>query len=231
LLALEAVPSKSLWVRFVLAGPAMVLERRWGEYILRATVNRCAARLSPMLYGGLCGLAEAPRQRLFFALWPDEEVRGQLASYRSLLKGCGGRPVVAENLHITLAFLGSVDAATRGCLEQVAEAISLPSFTLQLNELGFWRRPQVVWLGAEHIPEPLFALAAGLKQAMLDCAMEPESRPFQAHLTLMRRARRGPRQGEVPPLSWPVGEFALVVSDTRPEGVRYEVLRKWKLKG
>jgi len=175
-------------------------------------------------------MADEQRQRLFFALWPDETVRLQLAGYKSLLKGCGGRPVIPENLHITLAFLGSVEADTRRCLEQAADAISLPAFTLKLDQLGYWRRPQVVWLGAEHTPESLLALAAALKQAMLGCDLEPESRPFQAHLTLMRKARRGPAQDPAEALNWPVGEFALVVSETRPEGVRYEVLRKWMLK-
>jgi 2'-5' RNA ligase len=174
-------------------------------------------------------MAEAPRQRLFFALWPDEAVRRQLAGYKPLLRGCGGRPVAPGNLHITLAFLGSVDAATRRCMEQAADTISLPPFTLLLNELGFWRRPQVVWLGTDVPPEPLLSLAAALKQAMLACALEPDARPFQAHLTLMRKARRAP-EGEPPAgITWPVSDFALVVSETRPEGVRYEVVRRWDL--
>ena len=156
-------------------------------------------------------------------------MRRQLAGYKPLLQGCGGRPVLPGNLHITLAFLGGVDADTRRCMEQAADNITLPPFTLQLNELGFWRRPQVVWLGASETPSPLLELASALKQAMLACELEPDSRPFQAHLTLMRKARRAPAQDPADKLSWPITDFALVRSDTRPEGVRYEVLRKWKL--
>lgn len=157
-------------------------------------------------------------------------MRRQLADYKPLLQGCGGRPVLPGNLHITLAFLGSVDADTRRCMEQAADNITLPPFTLQLNELGFWRRPQVVWLGTDSTPPPLLALASALKQAMIGCGLEPESRPFQAHLTLMRKVRRAP-EGEPPAgITWPVSDFALVVSDTLPEGVRYAVLRRWALK-
>ena len=180
---------------------------------------------------GQCGrsMAEQERQRLFFALWPDESVRQRLADYRPLLNGCGGRPVVLENLHITLAFLGSVDVSTRACLEKAADAINAPAFTLRMDQLGFWRRPHVVWLGAHDIPQPLLVLVAALKQAMIGCGLEPESRHFQAHLTLMRKAWRAPLELNPPVMTWPVTDFALVASDTRSEGVRYEVLRRWSL--
>lgn len=184
----------------------------------------CGAR-----YGSY--MADQGRQRLFFALWPDEEVRGQLAIYPPRLRGCGGRVVAVDNLHITLAFLGSVDEATRCCLEEAADAIQLPPFTLELDQLGFWRRPHVVWLGAEKTPESLLDLAELLKKAMIGCDLEPDERPFQAHMTLMRKARRPPAaEDPVQPFSWHIRDFALVLSETLPEGVRYRVLRRWGLK-
>lgn len=175
-------------------------------------------------------MTESARQRLFFALWPGGVQREQLEGYRPLLRGCGGRPIRSENLHLTLAFLGNVDEATRKCLEQAADAIALPPFTLKLDRLGFWRRPQVIWLGQEPTPEPLLALSGELKRAMLACGLEPDPRPFRTHLTLQRRAHRPPRQREVPPLEWLVERFVLVASETRPEGVVYEVVREWRLK-
>ena len=170
-------------------------------------------------------------KRLFLALWPDEALRSQLADLFPLLRGCGGRKVPLENLHITLAFLGSVDADTQACLERAIDLIDTPSFPLEMDQLGFWRRPQVVWLGAEEIPPALAALVGGLKQAMISCGLEPESRPFQAHLTLMRKAWRPPLEANSPKINWPVKDFALVASETLQQGARYEVLRKWRLKG
>lgn len=174
-------------------------------------------------------MAEQEHQRLFFALWPDEGIRRQLLEYPPLLEGCGGRLVALENLHITLAFLGSIDGDTRHCLEQAADAIRLPSFTLHLDRLGFWRRSQVVWLGAESTPVPLNALAAVLKKAMIGCELEPDERAFQAHMTLMRKAHRPPLESSVEPLVWRVRDFALVRSETHSEGVHYEVLQRWGL--
>jgi len=169
-------------------------------------------------------------RRLFLALWPDETQRQQLAEYYPRLKGCGGRKVALENLHITLAFFGSVDADTQSCLEQQLDVIDASPFTLEMDELGFWRRPQVVWLGAGETPSALTELVAGVKRAMLACALEPDSRPFQTHLTLMRRARRRPEDTDTPRMNWPVSDFVLVASETLPEGARYTVLRRWPLK-
>ncbi len=47
--------------------------------------------------------------RLFFALWPDPPTRTALAMLVDGLPLVGGRRVPAENLHLTLAFLGNVD--------------------------------------------------------------------------------------------------------------------------
>jgi 2'-5' RNA ligase len=174
-------------------------------------------------------MADIDTQRLFFALWPDSRVRENLEGYFPLLRGCGGRKVPPQNLHITLAFLGSVDANTRDCLIAAADEIELPSFAMQLDQLGFWRRPQVVWLGSEELPPELADLVGALKKAMLTCGLEPESRPFRIHLTLMRKAHRGPREQNIPRLDWPVEHFALVASETRPEGASYQVLKSWEL--
>ena len=49
--------------------------------------------------------------RLFCALWPDAATRAALENARSALFPLSGRPVEAANLHVTLVFLGAVDAA------------------------------------------------------------------------------------------------------------------------
>lgn len=169
-------------------------------------------------------------ERLFFALWPDDEVRQAIRRHaKDLLRHSGGRPVVLENLHITLAFLGSVDAAQRQCVERVAEAIALPAFALQLDQVGYWSRPRVLWLGAHETPDIPVALAKQLAQGCRDCGLSLDRRPFKAHLTLKRKVHQAPPAMEVRPVSWPVESFVLVRSRTLPEGVQYQVVREWRL--
>ena len=48
--------------------------------------------------------------RLFFALWPPPEAARALADWANdVASGTAGKPVVAENIHLTLAFLGEAD--------------------------------------------------------------------------------------------------------------------------
>jgi len=169
-------------------------------------------------------------QRLFFALWPDDALREELHRLaRKVARVGGGKPMAVENLHITLAFLGSIAPDTRQCLENIASSLQIPTFTLVLNQVGYWPRPRVIWFGAGETPMPLRQLAQGLNSGLAVCGLTPETRPFATHLTVMRKASRGPDQTVIPPLSWEVDNFVLVQSLTLPEGAQYRVLRRWSL--
>jgi len=171
-------------------------------------------------------------QRLFFALWPESGLQQALHKLaRELLGRERARLVAADNLHLTLAFLGSVDAATRACLERAAEAIRSVPFTLCFDRAGWFPRPRVFWLGCPETPPTLAALVEALRGAQRGCGLEPEARPWVPHLTVARKVVRRPRTAFFTPLEWPVARFALVESHTDPEGVRYRPLRAWNLTG
>jgi len=175
--------------------------------------------------------ADRPKtQRLFFALWPDDDQRRLIRRHcKSLLRHGGGRPVATENLHVTLAFLGPVTADQRACVERAADAIRLPPFELNLDHAAHWPRPRVLWVGPSEQPPALLALAAALHQAATACGLKLDARPYQAHLTLMRKVARAPADLAIRPFRWPVRGFVLVESKTLAEGVRYTPLKSWPL--
>ncbi len=172
----------------------------------------------------------AAAERLFFALWPDDALRRRLAQCRERLANDGnGRPVPAENLHLTLAFLGRTDTRQRACVEAMADAIRCPAFELQLNRTGYWPRPRVLWIAPSEMPEALKGLAAALHGGAEGCGLSLDARPYRAHLTLMRKLARPPGDARCPPLRWSVDRFVLVRSTTLPQGVKYDVVREWGL--
>ena len=169
-------------------------------------------------------------QRLFLALWPGAAVRSALAEAQRHFPPGTGRAVNGENLHITLVFLGSTPAERRRCIEEALAGIEIPSFNLHLDQLGYWRKPQVLWVGSDIVPAPLTALADMATKAAAQCGCELEIRPYQPHLTLFRKVGKPPRDMPLmAPILWPADSFVLVESVTAPGGVSYKVLKTWPL--
>ena len=93
-------------------------------------------------------------QRLFFAIDLPAEIREQIIPPEA------GRPVAADNLHLTLAFLGEVSAEKEKALSLLAGRIRQPGFTLTLDDAGQWLRSRVVWLGMRQPPRGLIQLCS-----------------------------------------------------------------------
>lgn len=148
---------------------------------------------------------------------------------RALKKQTDGRLVKAENLHLTLAFIGSVTAEQQQCMQQAASEIQVPHFSLSFSETGYWPRPRVAWLGCREMPAELLQLASQLNARLSECGYQPDRRPFQAHVTLLRKARRYPKNTEIDEILWSVDRFVLVESITHAEGVEYQVVEQWPL--
>ena len=97
-------------------------------------------------------------KRLFFALWPDNAVRGRLAEVAGLLQINTGRRVPPDNFHITLVFLGNVQEQVVPELAAAAERLRQPGFSLQIDRCGWWKRAKVAWLAPAPTPAPLLDL-------------------------------------------------------------------------
>ncbi len=168
--------------------------------------------------------------RLFFALWPDDPVRDALeGAAKPLVAACPGRPVPKTNYHLTLAFLGSVDAARLDGIRAVAAGLQAAPFDLRIDCHGHWPRPRTAWLGCRNLPVPAGALALELWTRLEPLGFEPEARPFRAHLTVLRACPRCDWPGPVSPVGWPVRDIVLVRSETLPAGARYQVIERWPL--
>ena len=170
-------------------------------------------------------------KRLFFAIELPGEVREQLIHWRAAqFPPEEGRPVAADNLHLTLAFLGDVSAEKQHALTQLAGRIRQPGFTLKLDDAGQWLRSRVVWLGMRQPPRGLLQLANMLRAqaARSGCYQSPQ--PFHPHLTLLRHAAQAV---PIPPpgFHWeiPVTEFVLYESRVVGHRTRYTPLQRWTL--
>ena len=175
-------------------------------------------------------LSTASTQRLFFALWPPIELSRELYRLAGNVPRIGaGRRVVPENIHLTLAFLGSVDAPFRECAEQAAAVVRAEFFTLALEQMGCWPKSGILWVGPGQEPEPLLRLVQALTAGLGGCGHQAEKRPYAAHLTLARKAPPCEPSHSIERLLWKIHQFHLVQSQTRADGARYQILRSWHL--
>lgn len=169
------------------------------------------------------------KRRLFLALWPDVAVRKALASAAAEVREHGsGRPVADQNLHITLAFLGSVDEEVEDCVRTVASQLSAAAFGLTIDRAGWWQRSGILWLGPSAGPTALNRLVKSLWAALEPCGFWPDFRDFYPHVTIARRWRKA-RLPEIKPVHWPIDALALLESHTGQRGARYTVLERWPL--
>lgn len=131
------------------------------------------------------------------------------------------------NLHLTLAFLGQLPEKRRDVAMAVAESISAAGFDLRLDRLGYWKHNRILWAGGDSAP--LVALAADLAGRLRAADFLLETRPFAAHLTLLRDARCPAVPTLAEAVAWPVRDFVLAESAASPQGVVYRPVGRWPL--
>lgn len=182
------------------------------------------------------------RARLFVALALPEQVRAALGQWQSdRLAGLVSslRMTAADDLHVTLCFLGSQPVSEITEIAGVLSALSGSERPVLTVGAPIWlppRRPGVLAVELEDHDGALGRLQASLA-GLLEARgfYEPERRPFRAHVTVAR-ARRGARvrATDVPPPA-PIGfageDVELIRSRLGSAGARYERLAAVRLSG
>ena len=188
-------------------------------------------------------------QRTFIALeFPHElqqTIYEETAHFRNQL-GALVRWVPADNMHLTLKFLGNISPANVDILMQMirAEADSCQSFLIQVGGLACFpslKRPRVIYIGMQ-APSELEALQHGIESAATRLGYESEERAFAPHLTIGRvkqnlsasdqhKIRRALEETQIDTLGTArVDSVHLYNSDLRPTGSVYTRLFSVPLK-
>ncbi|KAF2391697.1 RNA 2',3'-cyclic phosphodiesterase [Pseudomonas frederiksbergensis] len=169
-----------------------------------------------------------PFKRLFFALSCAPEQRRAIAHWRGALQLRSGRPVPAENFHLTLKFLGAVGVAQIADICTAAAKVRVPGVVLRvvLDRVDVWRKHGVLVLASEQASPELLRLVYALEQAMLLFGFEDLPKEFRPHLTLVRDYRLPVPESETPPeFILRAEHFTLFESHKG----RYRALAEWPL--
>ncbi|MGF1705725.1 RNA 2',3'-cyclic phosphodiesterase [Enterovibrio baiacu] len=181
-------------------------------------------------------------RRLFFALdfsTPDNaQAKAEIVTLKQALSPFG-HPVPDDNLHLTLAFLGNVSQQDYVALCRAADKIDASAFSLRTASLGYFNKPQILWLGI-HPSVELQRLAKTintLSQAELNID-KGDTPNFLPHISLLRQVEPGAidkmkdeyKEGISSLLT--VQRFGLYASAPHPtrKGVQYTCLNAWALR-
>ena len=123
--------------------------------------------------------------RLFTALELPESVVGQIALARGGVPGA--RWLEAEDYHVTLRFVGDVDARTAHDIVDTLGEIRRPPAPVSFEGLGWFGGDKPRTLVARFKAEPaLMELQAEQERRLRRIGVTPETRKFTPHVTLAR---------------------------------------------
>lgn len=177
--------------------------------------------------------------RAFLGIDLPPAVRGALQVQQFLLPL--PRKVEAENLHLTLVFLGDCPELALDAAHEGFDALREPRFSLSLQGLGLFGKdkPRLAWAGVAVSPE-LMRLQAKVETIARRAGCPIDARKFLPHVTLGRfqpppppdamRLERAVAMGQgfrTDP--WLVSELTLWRSHLTSKGSHYQVLTRYPL--
>jgi RNA 2',3'-cyclic 3'-phosphodiesterase len=187
--------------------------------------------------------------RVFFAIDFSPSIHTSLARLISQCKATLPSHLVrftpAENLHLTLKFLGEVEEAKLKSIYPAVHELTAKEgeFTFQLTGQGIFpnpARPSILWIGCANYAG-LTKLAANLDHITTSIGVQPENRTFKPHLTIAR-VNQSTRSSDYPAISTGftsqkfdlvgnvlVDHLTLYKSDLTPGGAKYTVVEQFPL--
>ena len=167
--------------------------------------------------------------RLFVALELPWDVRDRLA----LMSGGipGARWLDAEQMHVTLRFIGEVDGHTQSDIESALSAVHVAPFSLRVDGVGCFgtgRKARTLWAGLA-ANDTLTRLQSKVETAIAKVGLAPERRKFHPHVTLARLKNPGiqrlgdylARHGDLISEDLPMDHFTLFSSHLGNAGAVY----------
>jgi len=140
--------------------------------------------------------------RIFYAIELDEKTKDLLSKEQTKLKtkALKANMTRRENLHLTLRFIGEVNAAYIPVFTNILNAVASKCFPFQLTLSGpgaFARgHKSIIWWGIEH-NAALHELYNELEDQIRRNGFPAENKPYTPHITLAREftANEGSAEG------------------------------------
>jgi RNA 2',3'-cyclic 3'-phosphodiesterase len=175
-------------------------------------------------------VAQGATVRVFFAALPDGATRQRIAAAaESLPLEPAAQRVPRDNYHVTLAFVGEIEAALVPTLLKIGSMQRTPPFSLRFDAYEYWPKPAVVVAAARAIPPALERLWLELHRELAAHRWALDPKRLRPHVTLARKVAQAPVLQAMSSVDWPVREFSLMRSNMSGVQSAYTVVDTWAL--
>lgn len=173
-------------------------------------------------------------KRLFFALQPDASCQQQILDYQQQCQALLplAKATTANNLHLTLHFIGQADEAYAESLQQAAARVVAPEVKFMLDRHGYFKKPKIFWLGCKQPDKSLLQLHQQLGLALQNCGFTEQYASYVPHVSLFRKFNTGYQAIQMPAvnaISFTANRFVLMESISTAHGVQYRPIQSYTL--
>lgn len=173
--------------------------------------------------------ANTATKRIFFACWPTPTIKEAIYNHSETILIPNGRRIQADNLHLTLAFVGNIDAAQLDDYMNAARSLPAACFTLNMQGYGHFQWPKVFYLRVETLPNALTDLVQNLNARLEPLGFQPEQRAYKPHVSLFRKVNTQPKVASAFTVEWYIDRFYLAESIYGPGHAIYQRLEEYPL--
>ena len=175
--------------------------------------------------------------RLFVGIELPDEIKASLLRLEAGIPGA--RWQTADQLHLTVRFIGEADGVMAEDVASALTMIDAPGFEVEITGVGVFgplKRAHTLWAGIRDNPA-LVHLQEKVESLLVRSGLKPETRKYHPHVTLARLGNPsktrlqdflGAHNGLVVP-SFPVSHFTLFSSFLTNKGSIYTVEETYPL--
>jgi len=176
--------------------------------------------------------------RTFIAIELPQDIKDSLSALQDKLKTAPAevRWVKHENIHLTLKFLGEIDAKQLDKIKLILQEVARDhhEFKTRVSTLGVFPNlnyPRVIWVGLDKNDEPVQKIVQDLEEKIAKLGIAKEKRTFTSHITIGRvKLGKFIAPENQASREFTVHKITLFKSTLTPGGPVYEILQEANLK-
>lgn len=185
-------------------------------------------------------------ERCFVAICLEENIKNEIIKAQKVLAkiDCPVKWVEAENLHLTMKFLGDMKNELLPSVIDVLSSLTknfkpMQFYLTQIGAFPSFQRPKIIWAGVKDENESIKHLVDQMEDGLFSLGLPKENREFVGHITVGRvKSLRNVRLLADTILQYPmlptfkqaVKAITLYKSTLTAQGPIYEVVKNFMLR-